>query len=119
MTAATDAGIFRFTMQISGQDQYLELDPDVTKFTGEEVLLVEKYGNCRLRDWFERVANPERSTGTDLLLVGFIAANRAQLAEHGTSNLEWAEFARVAAPLTLRAAEAPTNRAQRRAAAKQ
>ncbi|MBN9791296.1 hypothetical protein DMP17_22195 [Pseudonocardia sp. TMWB2A] len=109
MTAATDAGIFRFTMQIAGKEQYLELDPDITKFTGEEVLLVETHGKCRLRDWFERVANTERSTGTDLLLIGFLASNRAQIAEHGTSNLDWAEFARVAAPLTLRKADASAN----------
>jgi hypothetical protein len=95
-------GVFRFDILVNGQRQRYEFDPDRDKFMGSEAELIERHAG-RVIDWWHRIeTGAEKATAVDLLLVVFIAANRAQLAAHGSSLLQWDEFIATVAPFTLR-----------------
>lgn len=131
-TAPDDAeettGRYDFNVIIDGRREYLDIVTDINLLSGVEVMLIERESGLRVRDWFVRIGNLATWTGTDMLLVAFIGANQKQVAEYGSSELSWDEFARVCRPLSMlkgrppAAAEddnrPPTNRAQRRTAAK-
>lgn len=115
MTSPANAdSVFRFTMVIDGERVPLAFDPDPAKFLGEETLLVDRYVGG-IFEWIGRV-EAGNASGTDLLVVGYIAAHR------DNPDLVWDEFVKVAAPFTIQAAEdtegtaVVPNRSDRRAA---
>lgn len=95
----TDA-VMRFEVMVDGAYQAFSMDMDLQTFTGTETLLIDQHGGD-LMSWCTRWGN-EKPTGTDIVLLAFLATRRAQIAESGTSSLVWDEFAEAVAPFTLR-----------------
>lgn len=95
-------GIFRFSILVNDRRQRYAFDPDGTKMRGDEAALIEQHVG-RVIEWWGRIeSGAEHATTVDVLLIVFLAAKRAQTAEHGASFLEWRDFIAAVSPFTLR-----------------